>query len=133
MQDRAAAAGNDWVAGSLAPKRDPVQAAIAANDLRVARLQQSIADKTWEASMARVDSNARDATIQAVGAQGYANGIRNRSGKIDTAIAKLQPLVAAHVAKIDSLPRKTDADMEARMVQNLRGMKGVGKQYKQSR
>jgi hypothetical protein len=131
--ERGQAAGQAWVDGSLAPKRDPVAAALAKNDLRVARIQQSITDKTWESSMQRVDAAARDQTIAAVGAQGYAAGLRNREQKIRNSIAKLQPLVASHVAKIDGLPAKTDADMENRMLANLRGMKALGKAYKQAR
>jgi len=131
--ERAAAAGNDWLEGTLNPRRDPVQAALAANDRRIARIQQSIADKTWEGAMARVDPAATEATIKAVGSQGYANGVRARTDKIQAAVARLQPLVAAHVAKLDQLPAKSDADMEARMVANLRGMRGIGKQYKTGR
>ncbi len=128
--ERAAAAGNDWLDGTLNPRRDPVAAALAANDRRVARIQQSIADKTWEGAMKRVDAAATEATIRAVGAQGYANGVRARTDKIQSAVARLQPLVAAHVATIDALPAKSDADMEARMVANLRGMRAIGKKYK---
>lgn len=133
MQSRAAAAGDAWVKGALNPRRDPVQAALAANDRRVARLQASIAAKTWEGAMQKVDPAQTAATITAVGAQGYANGIRNRGAKIDAAIAKLQPLVAANAAAIDAMPAKTDADMEARMLANLRGMKALGVKFKTTR
>lgn len=131
--ERGQAAGQAWVDGSLSPKRDPAQAALAKNELRIAHLQQSITDKTWEASMARVDPAARDETIRAVGAQGYASGIRNRAPKIKASIQRLHPILTAHVARIDALPAKTDADMEARIVQNWRGMKQVGKDYKKAR
>lgn len=133
MQTRAAAAGDAWVKGALNPRRDPVAAALAANDRRIARIQASITNKTWEGAMAKVDPAQTAATISAVGAQGYANGIRNRAAKIDASIAKLQPLVAAHAATIDNMPAKTDADMEARMLANLRGMKVIGVKYKTTR
>jgi hypothetical protein len=133
MVSRAANAGSDWVKGSLAPRKDPTAAALAANQKRIARFQQSVTDKTWEGAMARVDPAQTAATITAVGAQGYANGVQARKGKIGAAIARLQPLVADHVAKMDAMPVATDADAKAKMLANYDGMKKLGVAYKTGR
>jgi hypothetical protein len=130
MVTRASNAGQDWVSGSLAPRKDPIQAALDANQKRIARFNQSVTDKTWEGAMARVDPAQTAATIQAVGAQGYAQGIQARKGKIGASIARLQPLVVAHVAKMDAIKVTSDADAENKMIQNVRGMRALGKQYK---
>jgi hypothetical protein len=133
MVARAANAGSDWVKGSLAPRKDPVQAALAANAKRIARFQQSVTDKTWEGAMARVDQTQTAATITAVGAQGYANGVQARKGKIAASITRLQPLVAAHVEAMDKMPVATDADAENKMLANVRGMRKIGVAYKTGR
>lgn len=130
MVSRAANAGPDWVKGALAPRKDPVAAALAANQKRVNNFNKSVTDKTWEGALQKVDPAQTAATITAVGAQGYANGIQARKGKISASIARLQPLIAAHVAKMDALPMNTDADAKAKMSANFDGMKAVGRQYK---
>jgi hypothetical protein len=133
MVSRAANAGPDWVKGALAPRKDPIAAALAANQKRIANFNKSVADKTYEGALAKVDPAQTAATISAVGAQGYANGIQARKGKIAAAIAKLQPLVADHVAKMDALPMVTDADAKAKMSANYDGMKAIGRAYKTGR
>lgn len=130
---RAAAAGDAWLTRSLSPRKVPSQAALQANDLRIARVQESISKKTWEGAMNKVDEDERLETIRAVGSSGYARGVSAREGKIRKKVAQLQPLVAAHVQAIDGLPAKSDADMENRMVANLRGMRAIGARLKGSR
>jgi hypothetical protein len=130
MVTRASNAGQDWVNGALNPRKDPVQAALDANDKRIANFQKSVAAKTYEGSLRRVDPAQTAATITAVGAQGYAQGIQARKGKITASIQRLQPLVAAHVAKMDQIKVTSDADAENKMIQNVRGMRQVGIAYK---
>lgn len=130
---RAAVAGEDWLKRSLSPRKVPSQAALAKNDLRIAHLQDSIAKKTWEGAMNAVDEDERLRTIQAVGSSGYARGVQAREGKIRAKVARLQPLVAAHVQAIDGLPAKSDSDMETRVIANLRGMKAIGARLKGGR
>lgn len=133
MVTRAQNAGQDWVKGALAPRKDPIAAALAANQKRITRFNQSVTAKTWEGALAKVDPAQTAATIAAVGAQGYAQGVAARKGKIGAAIARLQPLVADHVAKMDAMPVNTDADAEAKMIANVRGMKALGVAYKTGR
>jgi hypothetical protein len=130
MISRASNAGQDWVTGTQNPRKDPVAAAIAANQKRIANFNKSVTAKTWEGAIQRVDPAQTAATVAAVGAQGYAQGIQARKGKITAAIGRLQPLVAAHVAKMDQIQVNSDADAENKMIQNVRGMKAIGVQYK---
>ena len=53
--------------------------------------------------------------------------------KIQAAIARLQPLVADHVAKMDAMPMNNDADAQAKMIANYKGMKAIGVAYKTGR
>lgn len=133
MIARATAAGNEWVKGTLSPRRDPTQAAIAANQKRIANFNKSVADKTYEGALLKVDPSVTAATIQAIGAGGYANGINARKEKIARSISRLQPLVAAHVDRMDKLPMNNDADAKAKMSANFDGMKAIGVAYKTGR
>jgi hypothetical protein len=130
---RASNAGQDWVTGTLAPRKDPIAAALAANQKRIANFNASVTNKTWEGALAKVDPAQTAATVQAVGANGYVNGIQARKGKIAASIARLQPLVADHVSRMDAMPMNNDADAQAKMIANYKGMKAIGVAFKTGR
>jgi hypothetical protein len=127
MIARANAAGQDWLDGVLNPSRDPVAAAIKAAPKYIARMQESLAQKKWEKSMAKVDSSIIAAVAQKVGTAGYTNGINARADKIANVIADLQPRVAALKASVLNMPDVSDADRENRMLAAKRGMQLIGK------
>ena len=52
---RARAAGPDWLYGVLHPRKNPVEAAIAANAKRKQKLAQAEQEERWLHSMERVD------------------------------------------------------------------------------
>jgi len=52
-------------------------------------------------------------------------GVVKREAKVDRFVKAWQPILLDHVAKIDIMPAITDADMEARMLENLRGLKAL--------
>ena len=124
---RATDAGADWLAGSLAPKAVPSKAALAANDKRIDKLNQSIKDKKWEGAMAKVDEDERLVTIQAGGAEAFTKGLEKRAAKITRVITDLQPRVLALKKTLDAMPEKTDAEREAKMIAAKRGMQAIGK------
>lgn len=126
MIDRASRAGDDWLKGTLSPRKHPVQAAIAADQKRKDKLAEAERQGKWKASMERVDVDAMYDTIEAVGASGYTGGIAARKSKISSKIEKLRPQVLALAETIDKMPQDTDAQREARMVAARRGMIQVG-------
>jgi hypothetical protein len=130
MVSRATNAGADWLAGVKAPRRNPLQAALAANQKRINAIQKSITDKTWEGAMKNVDESQMYAVIDAQGSSAFINGISTRKAKIAAKIAKLQPLISAVVTTIQNMPDATEADRVNRMTTNLTLMKKVGQQMK---
>jgi len=123
----AAAAGDRWMYGVLHPKRNPVEAAIAANQKRKDRLAQSEKEEKWLHSMERVDQDETYRTIEAVGPTGYTAGIAAREGKIIKRVAQLQPMVEALAKRLDGMPQDTDAQREAKMIAAKRGMQEIGR------
>lgn len=130
MITNATNAGPAWLKGVLSPKKHPIEAAIAANGKRKARLAEAERDESWLKSMARVDVDEMYRTIEEVGESAYVAGITARRGKIENKIAKLQPLVEALAKTIDAMPQDTDQQREARMLAARRGMIIVGKKMK---
>lgn len=126
MVDNAEKAGDDWLDGVKNPSRDPIDAALAANDKRIDRLQKSIKDKKWEKNLAK-SSHAEIVEIaEAVGTGAYTGGVAARRKKIRRIVGELHPLVQAVSDTIQAMPDKTDADREKRLVNARKLMIAVG-------
>jgi len=124
---RASAAADTWLANVKRPRKDPVDAALKANDKRKDKLAQAEKDKKWEKAMAKVSHDEMYSTIDKVGASGYRAGVEARTGKITRVYKELQPMVAALAGSIDAMPQATDADREKRLLAARRGMIEIGK------
>jgi len=122
-----AAAGARWMYGVLHPKRNPIKAAIEANQKRKDRLAQAEKEEKWLRSMERVDVDEMYRTVEAVGETGYTSGVANRAGKIKKKVAELQPMVEALAKRLDEMPQDTDAQREAKMIAAKRGMQEIGR------
>lgn len=123
----AAAAGSRWMYGVLHPRRNPVAAAMAANQKRKDRLAQAEKEEKWLRSMERVDVDEMYRTVEAVGEAGYTAGVANREGKIKKKVAELQPMVEALAKRLDEMPQDTEAQREAKMIAAKRGMQEIGR------
>lgn len=130
MVTNASAAGPAWLKGVLSPKKHPIEAAIAADGKRKARLAEAERDGSWLAAMKRVDVDEMYRTIEEIGESAYVAGIQARKGKIVNKIGKLQPLVEGLAKVIDAMPQDTDQQREARMLAARRGMIKIGKVMK---
>lgn len=124
---RATAAADEWKKKILKPKKNPVEAAIKANDKRVDKLMASIKEKKWEKAMARVDMDIMYKVIEATDPAAFSGGIERRAAKIEAVYKDLQPMVLALAESIDAMPDKSDADREKRLLAARRGMIEIGK------
>lgn len=129
---RTLAAGDEWEKNTLAPRKDPVAAAIAANEKRKTNLEEAERKGKWLKSMNQVDMSARQETIKAVGATGFKRGVEARRAKITNKIKKLRPLILAVKETIGTLPDATPEQREAKMVSNLHAMRAVGDAMRQA-
>lgn len=123
----AAAAADTWHKNVQRPRREPIQAAIAAAAKRKEKVLKSLEEGKWEKSMAKVDESVMYEVIRQTGPEGYRRGVQARAAKVLARAKELQPMVTALKLEIEQMPDVTDADREARMVANLRGMKVIGK------
>ncbi len=120
------AAAEEWEKKTLAPRRDPVAAAIAADGKRKANLEEAEKKGKWLKAMKNVDMNARQETIKEVGASGFKRGVEARRTKIKNKIKLLRPLVLANKETVGAMPDTTPEQREAKMIANLRGMRKIG-------
>lgn len=128
--DGASRSGDAWKNGVLSPKRDAIDAAIAAESRYATNVQQAITEKRFSQGLKGVDRAALAAQIAAAGGQAYVQGVTSRKDKIGAALATYLPLLAGHMTTIDALPKTTDGDNENRVLQNLRGMRGLKGKYR---
>ena len=123
-------ASDKWLQNTLRPTKDPIAEAKKASGRYATEVQKAIQENRFSKGLDRVNADEMQATIQQVGAAGFAQGVQNRKGKIRAAITRLHSALGPHVAKMDSMPVETEAQREAKVIENLRGMRAIGKQLR---
>ena len=123
---RTISAADEWEKRTLNPRKDPVKAAIAANEKRKRNLEEAERKDKWLKAMEQVDMESRQKTIKAVGATGFRRGIEARKDKIKNKIKRLRPLVLANKEVIQAMAQDTPEQREDRMLTNLRNMRKIG-------
>jgi len=125
--DNAVAAADDWLDGVKNPSRNPIDAALAAKDKFVDRLNQAIKDGKWEKGLAKSSQAEIIEIATKVGSGAYSTGVSARESKVKRVVGELQPLVQAVSDTIQAMPDKLDADREKRLLQARKLMIEVGK------
>lgn len=123
---RTTAAGEAWKEGVKNPRRDPVAQAKKSNTKYKNAVQAALASDKWLRSLDKIDPNQVAATVEALGAGVFTQGVSARRGKIAAAIGKLRPLLLTHMTANDAMPGDTPEQREAKMIANLRGMRSIG-------
>jgi len=118
-------AGQDWLDGVKNPARDPKQAALKAAGKWKNNTQKAIANDSYTKGVQGIDVAQMQATAEKIGPAGYVNGIMARQDKIAAAINVLAPKVNALSSRIQAMPQDTDQQREARMLENLKGMRAL--------
>ena len=121
--ERAQAAAPDYKAGVMAPARDPIAAARAANAKRIANLQKSLTNKTWENTMAKLTMADWQGPASTKGADRFGPGVAAAEAKIRAFWSKWHPILSGVQTAVRAMPETTDSQREARMLANLRGLK----------
>lgn len=122
---RAVAATDDFSAGVSAPEKNPIAAAIAKNDKRIAKLQESIKNRTWETAMGKITQDDWQRKTAGLGARRYAEGVQENADKVNKFWTGWQPKLQAAQTAVNAMPDATDANREAKMVENVRKLKAA--------
>jgi hypothetical protein len=125
MIERIQNAGQAWEQGIQNPRRSPTAAMKAANGKWKDRVTRAVQNDTWNKAISRLSDDQIAAQAKAVGGSALVAGVNARKQKIMDAIARLQPKVTAVVTRVQSMPQDTDQQREARMLENLRGMRAI--------
>lgn len=115
----------NYLRGVQTPKKDPIQAAIAAQAAYEAKMRDPAVLRRREQGLRKTDSQTWFQMTSQLGANRIVEGVVARQQKIEQFWQAWGPLLSQHLQRIDALPNVTDADRERRMLENLRGLKSL--------
>lgn len=125
MVTNAVASAQHWKDRVLKPRKDPLAEARKAAPKWKAKMEEAIRNDAFAKGLENVDEEVMFEVIRNTDPSDFARAIEKRRPKIKAKLAKLRPLMLAHCAVIDAMPTVTDADREAKVIANLRGMKKI--------
>lgn len=104
---RATVARVDYEAGVKKPKRNPIEAAIAAKETMVAKLTEVLAGTKWEDALRFVGEEGWRTAALKKGAPRYPEGIRAGLNKVKDFVGKFAPHLEAGMADVEKMPKRT--------------------------
>ena len=125
---RVRVAGEDYRRGVEEVTENPAAKALAANAKRIKKLQDSIANKTWEKKMAKVSLDDWKKKAISLGAERFIPGVEANVDKIEAFIRGFQPKLSSLSSSVQAMPETTEGERDARvlaMVRGLRKLKGT--------
>jgi hypothetical protein len=124
---RTQSAGADYAKGVQNPRRSFKAAAIAANGKWKNNVTNAVQQDRFQKGMQGVNEQEAIATAAADAGAAYTAGIQKRLPKVARAFQVIAPQIAAVSARVQAMPQDSPAQREARMLENLRGMRTVTK------
>lgn len=124
-------ASSRWEDGVRNPRRSFKEAALAAAAKHKARTLEALNEDRFAKGMSQVNEEQAIQTALAVGGGAVAAGMQARETKIRSRMGKYFGLLAPHMDKVNALPTTTSADAEKKMLENLRGMRDIGKKMRE--
>uniref|UniRef100_A0A6M3LUC8 Uncharacterized protein n=1 Tax=viral metagenome TaxID=1070528 RepID=A0A6M3LUC8_9ZZZZ len=113
----------NYLRGIRNPKKDPIKAGIDAQGKYEAAMKDPKVLKRRKEALQKTNMDEWTAMTEAIGAGKLVEGVVARKFKVERFVAKFQPLLKAHLVAIDAMPDVTDANREAKMIANVKGLK----------
>jgi len=104
------------------PKRDPIEAGIAAEDRYAAEVKKAIDEKRRVTGLQATDSTEWLGYTLAIGAPRLVEGVTGREPEVREFIDTWHPMLMDHLAKIDPMPKVTLRDRIDKAVSNIEGL-----------
>lgn len=123
-------AASRWEDGIQNPRASFKANAIAAKEKHKARTMEALNEDRFAKGMAQVNESDAIATALAVGGASIAQGIQAREAKTRQRFTKYFSLLGPHIDAMDKLPTTTTADADKKVLENLKGMREIGKKMR---
>ena len=115
----------NYLEGIAAPKADPIERGKATEEKYAAAMRKALEDEARKKGLEKTDMAEWYKYAHDIGADKLVDGVVKREAKVGKFITAYQPMLVAHLAKIDALDEETDSDRENKMLENLRGLKAL--------
>jgi len=115
----------NYLAGIRSPKADPIARGIATEEKYAEQTRKAIDEGRRKTALGKVTMAEWYKYAVDLGADKLVDGVVKREAKVTGFITAWQPQLTSHLAKVDGLPERTDGEREARMLENLRGLKAL--------
>ena len=115
----------NYKVGIAKPRKDPIEAGIAAEEKYAANTKKAIDEGSRAAALRKTNMAEWYKYTSDIGAGRLVEGVVKREAKVDRFVKTFQPMLVNHLSAIDALPDVSDSDREQRMLENLRGLKAL--------
>ncbi|MGH7752738.1 MAG: hypothetical protein ACREN5_07975 [Gemmatimonadales bacterium] len=116
-----------WEQGIQNPRADFKAAALANNDGWKAGVTAAVQGDRFAKGLQGVSVDEAIATAMQIGGAGYAAGAQARATKFQRKVDAIAPRMAAVTEATRRMPARTDAEREARMLNQVRGAREAAK------
>lgn len=114
--------GKAYIDGIASTDKDPIQLAIAAAPKYEARVMEAIRENRYAEGLAGTNKQQWQQASKA-GAQKFTQSATTAGAKFQRYATVAAPLLAQISQEVQAMPNITEADAEARMIENMRKMK----------
>ena len=111
--------------GIASPRKDPIAAGIAAEDRYASQTRKAIDEGRRARALQATNIDEWFTYSDKIGKGRLVEGVTKREKEVRDFVGPWHAMISDHVSKLDVLPAVTDADMENRVLTNLRGLKGM--------
>lgn len=118
----------NYVQGIQKPKKDPIQAGIAAEAKWANQLQQAIQKGTRAKNLGKVTAQEWETYAETIGAPRLVEGVTRRQAKIQTFLSAWNPMLQGLLGTIDAMPTGTASERNQKsqaMIEGLRALRGT--------
>jgi len=112
----------NYVVGISAPKKNPIEAGIAAEPRYADAMRKVIAEKRRAEALKFVTMEDWFKYASELGAERLVPGVTVRRAKVERFVTGWHPLLLAHVQELDKMPVTTLEERINKMVNNVRGL-----------
>ncbi len=113
----------NYIAGVRHPKADPIAEGIKAQGRYETKMKDPAVLKRREDQLRKTNINEWVTIAETLGADTLVDGVVKRRPKVERKIAALRAALGTHLAKIDAMASDTDAQREAKVIANLKGLR----------
>jgi len=101
--------------GIARPKKDPIEAGIAAEDKWAARIREAIEERRRAKALSATNMAEWGSFAEQIGAGRLVEGVTKREVKVDRFVKGFQPMLLDHVSKIDAMPAVRRMEMNSHL------------------